>query len=91
MAQMCKYRKPGLVNLFEMDTHMSPEVWVTAAFVKPGTHTYVVADYRGEKQYHHANIHECNVDKRIENIAPYERITKLKSGDVFNRWKTIFA
>ena len=80
------------MNLFTLDTHISSEVWVTAAFVKPGTHTYIVSDYRGErKQLHHTNIHECTVDPREEEVILNERITKVKSGDAFNRWKTIFA
>ena len=50
LALQLKYRKPSLINLFNLDTHISPEVWVTAAFVKPGTHTYIVSDYRGHKK-----------------------------------------
>ena len=92
MATKLKYRKPGLVNLFEMDTHFAPEVWVTAAFVKPGTHQYIISDYRSErKEEHHENMHECKVQPRVENIVPFERITKLRLGDVFHRYKTIFA
>ena len=80
MAKNLKYRKPQLVNLFSLDTHISREVWVTAAFVKPGTHTYMVSDYRGKrKQLHHTNIHEVTVDPREEDVMPFERVTKVKS------------
>ena len=91
MARLLKYRRPCLVNLFEMDVQTDREVWVTAAFVKPGTHTFIVSDLRGGKARHHHNLHECTVDPRVEPILPYERITKIKSGDEFQRRKTIFA
>ena len=91
MARLLKYRRPCLVNLFEMDVQTDREVWVTAAFVKPGTHTFIVSDLRGDRARHHHNLHECTVDPRVEPILPYERITKIKSGDEFQRWKTIFA
>ena len=92
MANNLKYRKPQLVNLFTIDTHIQREVWVTAAFVQPGTHTYIVSDKRGKKkQQHHVNIHEVTVDPRQDDVMPYERLIKVKSGDTFNRWKSIFA
>lgn len=73
-----------------MDILMSSDVWVTAAFVKPGNHTYIVADYRNRKSMH-SNLHECNIDPRVDAILPYERIIKMKEGDDFIRWKTIFG
>ena len=69
---------------------MNSDVFVTAAFVKPGTHTYIVGDLRNKKEKHF-NLHECRIDPRVEAILPYERVCKLKSADVFQRWKTIFA
>jgi len=91
MTRLLKYRKPGLINLFELQTQTSDDVWVTAAFVQPGTHTYIVSDYRGLPQNHHANVHECRAEPRVEPIMTYERVTKIRKGDIFNRWKTIFA
>lgn len=74
-----------------MNIHMASEVWVTAAFVKPGTHTYMIGDQRDGPQPHHTNIHECIVEEREENIAVFERVTKKKDTDMFHKWKTIFA
>ena len=74
-----------------METHIQPEVWVAGAFVKPGTHSYIVSDYRGLKQYYHSNMHECTVESRQEEIVPFERVTKIRSADLFHRYKTIFA
>ena len=92
MAEKLKYRRPALVNMFDIDTQISNEVWVTAAFVKPGSHTFMVSDFRGKgKESNHSNMHECTVDPREEEIVTYERVTKLRTGDVFHRHKTIFA
>lgn len=72
LAEKLKYRRPGLINLFDLDTHLSKEVWVTTAFVKPGTHTFIVSDYRGtQKDKYHSNMHECTVDPREEEIVLY--------------------
>ena len=36
-------------------------------------------------------MHECVVEPRLEPIIPIERVTKIREGDIFQRWKTIFA
>ena len=92
VAQLLKYRRPDLVNLFNVDTHTKGDIWMTAAFVKPGTHNFIVSDYRGDKKQDHiTNIHECVAGSRLEEIKMNERITKMKSGDAFNKWKSIFS
>ena len=52
MARLLKYRRANLVNLFDMDIQVNHEVFVTAAFVKPGTHTYMISDLRNTKEKH---------------------------------------
>ena len=65
---------------------------MAAAFVKPGNHTYIVSDKRSnDARDHIINIHECDVGSREDEIVPYERITKAKSGNTFNRLRSIFS
>ena len=84
------YRRPGLVNAFDPDTMLQPQVFVTAAFVKPGSHQYVVGDLR-HPDHQLISIHNMTVESRTEEIMSYERVVKQKKGGNFNRMRSIFA
>ena len=66
------------------------QVFVTAAFAKPGIHQYIVADLR-HPQNKLINVHEFSAETRQEDVLNYERVIKEKKGEQFNRMKSIFA
>ena len=57
------YRKPCLVNAFEQDIMFQQQVYVSAAFTKPGIHQYIVADLR-HAQNKLINVHEFSAETR---------------------------
>ena len=46
VPKVLKYRDPDFINAFDYQMHLTSEVFVAAFFAKPGSHEYLVADYR---------------------------------------------
>ena len=63
---------------------------MTAAFVRPGTHEYVVADLRN-KDHKHVSMHKFETEPRIEEVVNFERITKYVAHDAFNRSRSVWG
>ena len=90
LAKNLPYRRPCLVNAFDIDTHMQPQVFMTAAFVKPGNHEYIVADLR-HKDNKHIAMHKLEAGPRPEEVVNFERVAKHVAGDAFNRGRSIWG
>ena len=52
LARLCQFRDPNLVNFFQPETHLMPEVYVAAFFSRPGRHSYIAADFSEFSQTH---------------------------------------
>lgn len=46
IPKVLKYRDPNFINAFDYQMHLTGEIFVAAFFAKPGSHDYVIADYR---------------------------------------------
>ena len=69
---------------------MQAQVFMTATFVKPGNHEYIVADLR-HKDNKHISMHKLEAGQRPEEIVNFERVAKHVAGDAFNRGRSIWG
>ena len=59
-------------------------------FIKPGKHNYAVGDLRAKgKEF--VSCHQVVVDPTFEEPIPNQRITKVRTADLFFKHKTVFA